>query len=192
MLIHEAGMVRAIKRAYKTGGYVVVNEGDALHVYTDTWYIQTSYSLFPRKALALIVEHSGMIPEANVPTKIEKGEEPQVVMDETIRDEMTHWRTGERGEDVTMTSVIILGYQIYQPPGGGGCYGLPLECLEMMERDAAEQAAGEVVDGCRLLWEADGETLVIGAVRKTKSSWAKEWEQKVWAAMEGLDLHREG
>ena len=30
MLINEAGLVRAIKRAYKHGGYVVANLGDAL------------------------------------------------------------------------------------------------------------------------------------------------------------------
>lgn len=192
MLINESGLIRAIKRAYRTGGYTVFNQGHTIHILTDAWYIQTSYEQFPRKVLALIVEHSGMIPEENTPISIEKGGEPQQVVEAVSVEEMTHWRNGSVGEGVTMTPVIIMGYQIYQPPGGGGCWGLPLPYLNMLERDVAEHGAATVLDGGRLLWEADGETLVIGAVRKTKSSWAKEWEQKVWAAMEGLDLHREG
>ena len=35
MLINEAGLVRAIKRAYKHGGYVVANLGDAVAIYTE-------------------------------------------------------------------------------------------------------------------------------------------------------------
>lgn len=59
MLINEAGLVRAIKRAYKHGGYVVANLGDAVAIYTENWYIQANRALFSRKALATIVEHMG-------------------------------------------------------------------------------------------------------------------------------------
>lgn len=55
MLINEAGLVRAIKRAYKHGGYVVANLGDAVAIYTENWYIQANRALFSRKALATIV-----------------------------------------------------------------------------------------------------------------------------------------
>ena len=191
MLINEAGLVRAIKRAYKNGGYVVMNHGDAVSIYTETWYIQAHRALLPRKALATIVEHMGMIPEADTPTSIMKDGEPQLVMKDVAMDDMAHWRSGERGEEVTMVPVIMQGYQVYQPPGGGTCWGVPLYYLDMLERDAAEHTGADVVDNDRLLWEADGEAVVIDAVRKAKSSWAKEWERAVWTALESVDLHKE-
>ena len=125
MLINEAGLVRAIKRAYKHGGYVVANLGDAVAIYTENWYIQANRALFSRKALATIVEHMGMIPEKNVPTSILKDEDPQLVLKEVAADDMSHWRGGERGEEVTLVPVIMQGYQIFQPPGGGPCWGVP-------------------------------------------------------------------
>ncbi len=191
MLINEAGMVRAIKRAYRNGGYVVANLGDTIAVYTENWYIQANRALFPRKALAAIVEHMGTIPEKDMPTSIIKGTEPQQVLRETAADDMDHWRSGTRNEEVTMVPVIMQGFQIYQPPGGGACWGVPLHLVGMIERDPAEHAGADVIDKDRLLWEADGEAVVISAVRKACSSWAKEWERAVWTALEGVDLHKE-
>uniref|UniRef100_A0AAU8B725 Uncharacterized protein n=1 Tax=Dulem virus 34 TaxID=3145752 RepID=A0AAU8B725_9CAUD len=191
MLINEGGLVRAVKRAYKNGGYVVINHGNAISIYTENWYIQVNRALLPRKALAAIVEHMGVIPEENVPTSIIKDEDPQLVMQEVAADDMTHWRTGQRGEEVTMVPVIMQGYQIFQPPGGGACWGVPLLYLDMIERDLAEHIGADVVDNDRLLWEADGEAVVIDTVRKAQSGWAKDWERAVWTALEGVDLHKE-
>ena len=191
MLINEAGLVRAIKRAYKHGGYVVANLGDAVAIYTENWYIQANRALFSRKALATIVEHMGMIPEKNVPTSIVKDEDPQLVLKEVAADDMNRWCGGERGEEVTLVPVIMQGYQIFQPPGGGACWGVPLYLVDMIERDPAEHIGADVIDKDRLLWEADGEAVVINAVRKACSGWAKEWERAVWNALEGVDLHKE-
>ena len=191
MLINEAGLIRAIKRAYKAGGYTVANHGDAISIYAQTWYIQINRALVTNKVLAAIVEHMGMIPEVGAPTSVMKDEEPQLVMAEVAADDMAHWRSGQRGEEVTMVPVIMQGYQIFQPPGGGACWGLPLLFLDMIERDAAEHTGADVIDGDRLLWEADGEAVVIDAVRKARSSWSKEWERAVWTALEGVDLHKE-
>lgn len=116
MLINEGGLIRAIKRAYKAGGYTVLNTGNDVAIYTDHWFAMANRALLPRKVLATIVEHMGMIPERDMPTSI-------------IKD--------------------------------------------------------------RLLWEADGEAVVINAVRKACSGWAKEWERAVWNALEGVDLHKE-
>lgn len=191
MLINEAGLIRAIKRAYKAGGYTVANHGDAISIYAQTWYIQINRALVTNKVLATIVEHMGMIPEVNAPTSVMKDEEPQLVMAEVATDDMAHWRSGQRGEEVTMVPVIMQGYQIFQPPGGGACWGLPLLFLDMIERDAAEHNGADVIDGDRLLWEADGEAVVIDAVQKARSSWSKKWERAVWTALEGVDLHKE-
>lgn len=191
MLINEAGLIRAIKRAYKAGGYTVANHGDAISIYAQTWYIQINRALVTNKVLATIVEHMGMIPEVDAPTSVMKDQEPQLVLAEVAADDMAHWRSGQRGEEVTMVPVIMQGYQIFQPPGGGACWGLPLLGLGMIERDAAEHAGANVIDGDRLLWEADGEAVAIDTVRKARSRWSKEWERAVWTSLEGVDLHKE-
>lgn len=191
MLINENGLVRAIKKAYKAGGYIVNNLGDTMAIYTDAWFIKCNRAILPRKALAVIVEHMGMIPELGAPVSVLKGEDPQQVMEEIARTNLDGWCTGERSDDVTMVPVIMQGFQIYQPPGGGACWGVPLYLVDMIERDPAEHIGADVIDKDRLLWEADGEAVVITAVRKACSSWAKEWERAVWNALEGVDLHKE-
>ena len=112
MLINEAGLIRAIKRAYKAGGYTVANHGDAISIYAQTWYIQINRALVTNKVLATIVEHMGMIPEVDAPTSVMKDQEPQLVLAEVAADDMAHWRSGQRGEEVTMVPVIMQGYHM--------------------------------------------------------------------------------
>ncbi len=192
MLINEAGLVRAIKRAYKADGYTVAVQGGIMSIYTKYWYIQARREMVPRKALAAIVEHAGMIPGENEPINIMKDLDPQLVIPETAAEEMSAWRVGERGDDVDMVPVIMQGFQIFQTAeGAGACWGVPLYYLGMIERDAAEHQGAIVVDNDRLLWDDDGEAVVVEAVRKAKSGWARAWERAVWEALEGVDLHKE-
>ena len=178
MLINEAGVVRAIKRAYKGGGYTVNVQDGIMSIYTQNWYIQARREVMPRKVLAAIVEHAGMIPGEKEPTNIMKDMEPQLVIPET--------------DQVTMVPVIMQGFQIFQTAeGAGACWGIPLSYLGMVERDAAEHDGAVVVDNCRLLWDDGGEAIAVEAVRKAKSGWVKAWERAVWEALEGVDLHKE-
>ena len=192
MLINEAGVVRAIKRAYKGGGYTVNSQGGVMAIYTQSWYIQARREVMPRKVLATIVEHAGMIPGDKEPTNIMKDLNPQLVIPETAAEEMSAWRVGERGDDVDLVPVIMQGFQIFQTAeGAGACWGVPLYHLGMIERDAAEHQGAIVVANDRLLWDDGGEAVVVEAVRKAKSGWARAWERAVWEALEGVDLHKE-
>ena len=192
MLINEAGLVRAIKRAYKADGYTVNVQNGIMSIYTKSWYIQARQKMVPRKALAAIVEHAGLIPGENEPINIMNDLEPQLVIPETAAEEMSAWRVGERGDDVDLVPVIMQGFQIFQTAeGAGACWGVPLYHLGMIERDAAEHQGAIVVANDRLLWDDDGEAVVVEAVRKAKSGWARAWERAVWEALEGVDLHKE-
>lgn len=192
MLINESGLVRAIKSAYKSGGYVVNNQGDMVSIYTEQWYVQCKRVKLPYKVLATVVEHMGLIPEEGAPVSVIKGDDPQQVIPEVTETDMNHWRGGAQTTTAIMVPVIMQGYQIYQPPGDAGpCYGVPCMYLGMIEREAAEYGEVTVVDNDRLIWEGDGEAVVMSTVRKAVSRWAKEWERAVWAALEGVDLHKE-
>lgn len=79
-IIQEKGLVRAIKGAYRHGGYNVLNlDGDVV-VYTEEWCVRCPWNKLPRKALATIVEHLGMIPENGEAVNIEKDGQPQAIM----------------------------------------------------------------------------------------------------------------
>ena len=125
MLINEAGVVRAIKRAYKGGGYTVNVQDGIMSIYTQNWYIQARREVMPRKVLAAIVEHAGMIPGEKEPTNIMKDMEPQLVIPETAAAEMNNWRIGERGDDVDLVPVIMQGFRFSRrrtgPAGGSRC-----------------------------------------------------------------------
>lgn len=191
MLIDESGLVRAIKSAYKHGGYTVANQGETVAIYTENWFIQCKRAMLPHRVMAAIVEHTGMIPEEKAPVLIKKDMDPQLVMEDVARDDMDRWKDGERGDSVTMVPVIMQGYQIFQPPGGGACWGAPFHYLALIEREAAEHSSAEVVDNDRLLWRGGGVAVVVAAVRKATSGWSKAWERAVWNALEGVDLHKE-
>lgn len=53
MLINEGGLIHAIKRAYKAGGYTVLNTGNDVAIYTDHWFAMGQ----PRPAAAQGVGH---------------------------------------------------------------------------------------------------------------------------------------
>lgn len=191
MLIDESGLVRAVKSAYKSGGYTVSAAGDAMAIYTEDWFVKCRRAILPRKVLAAMVEHMGMIPGDGAPVSVSKDCDPQLVMEDVAAADVDHWCAGQHEDDATMVPVTMQGYQIFQTKGGGACWGVPLMDLGMIGRDIAEHSAAAVVDGDRLVWRGDGEAVAMAAVRKARSRWAKEWERAVWNALESVDLHKE-
>ena len=189
MLINENGLARAVKYAYKHGGYSVVCDDSRMAIYTGEWLVIRDRDKMPRKVLGAIAEHAGLIPD-DTPVKIDKDGEPQMILEDVATDEMDHWTTGNKEKAVTYAPVIMQGYQVYQVPEGGVCYGVEMEHLGIVEREAAMDFPADVIDGDRLLWKIDDEAVAIDAVRKATAGWAEEWERAVWTALEGVDLHR--
>lgn len=78
MVIHEKGLIRAMKEAYKKNGYEIecTNTGGVveIHIETPTWYVMCIQKNLPRKVLALIVEHMGEIPLPGQAVQVKKKE----------------------------------------------------------------------------------------------------------------------
>lgn len=190
MIINEKGLVRNIKYAYKREGYCIIGTREQITLFTDGWYIRADWDKFPRKALAAIVECMGTLPTTPDALAILAGEEPQVVMPEVVAKEVEAWETGEKAaEAVTMVPMMYQGYQLYQAPDGGPCYGVQARTLSMVERDIAEWKDAHTMDENRLHWSHDGELVILGAIRPTASYWTRDWERTIWSAMESVDLH---
>lgn len=191
MIIEEKGLVKAIKIAYRHGGYTVLNQDGEVTIYTEGWFVRCLWPKLPRKALATIVEHMGMIPDAGEAVAIEKDDQPQAVMDGIVRDDVDRWTDGQGTGMATYVPVMFKGYQLFQEVGGRQAYGVDPTALAIIERVTAEMGSAAISGGHALAWSHDGETVILAAIRKT--TWAWEWERTVWEAMESVDLHkREG
>ena len=189
MMIEEKGLVRAIKQAYAMDGYSVLNLGEQVAIYTRGWFVRCDWRQLPRKALATIVEHMGLIPGDGDAVSIIKGDEPQAMIPEVAGQDIETWTQGGVSHTATMVPLMFRGLQVYQEEGVGACYGADPMGLAIMERDVAEGKAAAVAGGHRLKWEHDGEMVCVAAQRKNEY-WVKGWEQEVWNALEGVDLHR--
>ena len=129
-IIQEKGMVRAIKGAYRHGGYNVLNlDGDVV-IYTEEWCVRCPWNKLPRKALATIVEHLGMIPENGEAVNIEKDGQPQAIMAGVATEEAAGWTFSPATVGASYVPVTFRGYQLFQEvnsrqahPGQGGRRG---------------------------------------------------------------------
>lgn len=190
MIINEKGLARALRLAYKRTGYTLMHSDDQVTVYTEDWYVRADREKFPIKALATIVEHMGGLPTSADALLIMNGEAPQVAMPEIVGSEVAAWVNGEKTKTVTMVPVIVRGLQLYQEEDGGACYGVAMHALGIVERDVATHKDATAVEETRLEWSHDGEDVIIAAARPTAAYWAKDPEKEVWAALEGVDLHK--
>ena len=121
MIIEEKGLVKAIKAAYRHSGYTVLNQGGEVTIYTEGWFVRCLWTKLPRKALAIIVEHMGMIPDDGEAMAIEKDDQPQAVMAGIVSDDVAGWMGGEAASMASYVPVTFRGYQldVYKRQGGG-------------------------------------------------------------------------
>ena len=188
MIIEEKGLVKAIKAAYRHSGYTVLNQGGEVTIYTEGWFVRCPWTKLPRKALAIIVEHLGMIPDDGEAMAIEKDDQPQAVMAGIVSDDVAGWMGGEAASMASYVPVTFRGYQLFQEVNGRQAYGVDPTALAIVERVTAEMGTAAISGGRALAWSHDGETVMLGAIRKT--TWAWEWERTVWEALESVDLHK--
>ena len=62
-MVNERALLAAMKDAWKGKGYIVAHRNGSYLIGGDGWTLLCAEKLLPRKALALLVEHIGAIPE---------------------------------------------------------------------------------------------------------------------------------
>ena len=187
MIINEKGLVKALKSAYKRGGYTISNDGQNVALYTEGWYLRAAWDKFPRKALATIVEHMGTLPAAEA-LVIMDGYDPQVAIPEVVGDDIAKWIAGEPDKRAKIVPVTVGVLQLFQTEARE-CYGIKPLALGILERDVAEHAEAAVLGEGRLTWTCEGEAVVVEAFRPTAAYWATDGEKAVWAALEAVELN---
>ena len=129
-----------------------------------------------------------MIPDDGEAMAIEKDDQPQAVMAGIVSDDVAGWMGGEAASMASYVPVTFRGYQLFQEVNGRQAYGVDPTALAIVERATAEMGTAAISGGRALTWSHDGETVMLGAIRKT--TWAWDWERTVWEAMESVDLHK--
>ncbi len=186
MLIEEQGLVKALKHEYRHGGYIIHNQGDVVCLQADNWFVQCEWKQLPRKALATIVEHAGMIPVVDLSVEVKKGEAPQLMMEDMAKREVESWQCGDTGACISYVPMMFLGNQLFQEVDGTKVYGINPIALGIVERNTAVTGMAQVLDSYKALWRTnDGETVIIITSRNTG-----QWEQMVWNILERIDLHK--
>ena len=115
-------------------------------------------------------------------------EETVAVMAGIVSDDVAGWMGGEAAGMASYVPVTFRGYQLFQEVNGRQAYGVDPTALAIVERATAEMGTAAISGGRALAWSHDGETVMLGAIRKT--TWAWDWERTVWEAMESVDLHK--
>lgn len=166
MIIEEKGLVKAIKIAYRHGGYTVLNQDGEVTIYTEGWFVRCLWPKLPRKALATIVEHIGMIPDDGEAVAIEKDDQPQAIMAGIVSDDVDGWMGGEVASMASYVPVTFRGYQLFQEVSGRQAYGVDPTALAIIERATAEMGTAAISGSHALAWSHDGETVMLEAIRK--------------------------
>lgn len=189
MIISEKGLTAALKKAYKAGGYVLLNSADQAIIYTGNWYVRASWPKFPVKALATIVEQMGSLPTEEGALAIAKDTEPQHVMAEKVGEDIAYWAAqGAAINQAIIVPVVFMGARIFQT-AAGACYGTTATPLGIVEPDVIETGAAKILDNDRMSWEAEDERVIIQAIRPT-GGWEEGYEKTVWSHLEAIDLAR--
>ena len=75
-MLSEKALCRNIREAFKNGHYDIAcyaqNDKERIAIISPWWIVDTYLNLLPRKALALIVEHAGYIPQNNNAIQLSK------------------------------------------------------------------------------------------------------------------------
>jgi hypothetical protein len=157
-VIGEKGLCAAMKAAWRAGGYEVVGygEGNTLFINGYGWCAAAPQKQMPRKVLALLVEHVGLIPEGAA-YRVQKNEGTQaIVMDMALqaKDAVARLLSEEDAEVIRETAMTWKGRRVWQKAKN----------LTVLAYDGSLTNIGEGEPdafGNMLVWDEGGEMVCV-------------------------------
>lgn len=172
----------AMSKAAKKGGYRLrFNEAEGtVVVMTGDWLVDIERDKLPRKALALIVEHFGYLPDSGCfeVTKCRDEFEAQGYMNSSFNSDVLAFAGGTQ-EPVMNTYCMIWGKEIWAGEGGK-LHGVRPELFSLCGRPAA----GQLTSGGRLAFLDEDSAIFLDACG---SEALPEGKLMIWETLESID-----
>lgn len=144
MVINEKVLVRELKAAYKSGGYIVINRpGGRTVFWTPAWTVEINTENLPREVLALLALHMGCLPEEGRSYRIMKGKDEPTVQTMLFESAIIPIRNLEEAvqmaaEVMTVTArktvLTFDGWNIWQKIGNNGCLLVNPTCEQLLRK----------------------------------------------------------
>lgn len=195
MLISESGLKRAIKNAYKAGGYKIAKTEKRICIMAEDWYMDCMIDKMPTKILGTVVEHAGILPDTNEGLELsayEKG--PQSTFWEMTKGECESWQGARATDRAYTTDVTFLGYRLFQAPGDGEhhqpIYGIPEELMNMLEFVPRETVICDPgTSFTRAMFVSDEERVWIKVQdNRIRMDGNDQKSPDIWKALENCDI----
>lgn len=157
-MIYEKGLCAAMKAAWRSGGYEVAGygEGNTLFINGYRWCAAAPQKQMPRKVLALLVEHVGLIPEGEA-YRVHKKEGAQAIMMDMaleVKDGVEKLLSEEDAAEIRQTAMTWKGWRVWQKP----------ETQTVLAYDDALTSIGDGdpdAFGNMLVWDEGGELVCV-------------------------------
>lgn len=116
MTIYDKGLLRAMKAAYREGGYDVARTEKGILIQGECWGVEIEEGAVPNSIKSLIVLHSGAMPGMNKAVHVTKGECSDIVLETTVTtmDYLSKQFTATGGRTVKPTSLTFDGNRVWQ------------------------------------------------------------------------------
>lgn len=157
-MINERGLCRAMKSAYRSGGYEVAGGGEENTLYINgySWYVAAPQKQMPRKMLALLVEHVGCIPTGEA-FRVHKNDGAQAIVLSMALQTQNGWAKLLDQEDATeirQTAMTWKGWNVWQKTETG--------TVLAFDGDLTALGFGKpALHGNALVWDEAGELVCV-------------------------------
>ena len=130
MVINEQGLVSAMKDAYKNGGYCVAQDEENQQVIIrrpGIWKVSVRNTDIPRKAIGLIAEHLGKLPEPGEAYQVRKKESQTVIYGVAVGEsEITHY------EKIGNTGLVTEDGELWQRESDNAIFAIDADYKKIM------------------------------------------------------------
>ena len=116
MTIYDKGLIRAMKAAYRDGGYDLAVTENGLLIQTGDWGVLIRKDMVPSSIKSLIVLHSGDIPKMNSAIHVHKAECNDMILETAMgtMDDLDTEYTANGGLAIKPTRLTLDGKRVWQ------------------------------------------------------------------------------
>lgn len=116
MTIYDKGLIRAMKKAYRDGGYDVALTDKGILIQTPCWGAEIIAEAVPNSIKSLIVLHCGAMPRFNSAVHAVKGECSDMILEAVAAtmDGLAKDYTAKGGLAIKPTRLTFDGYRVWQ------------------------------------------------------------------------------